>query len=352
MQRLAVGILFLVHARTARAGNEDTFLFGDQAALTGASVVATSGDTAAIWYNPAGLAHNQRGRLEVSGTAFSLRVRRIPGGLALDLPSRRAEESIESTQISVTPTAITLARAFSPRLSVGIGLFVSEQDISNFGGSGRESDAGTSLDVAGALRGTVIRYQAGPALGWRATPRLRLGVSLLGVYEERHEFRKLFANAQMTGGAYQTTFLERLVDSEVTRFGLELVAGLQLDAGPWQLGLSARAPRLIVREEAATANSTSLISKGIGAPTRAESAVDHAPIGAEGTGATHPPRLVAGAARRLRACEVSAEIELRPSGVGDSAQNWVVNARAGLLWLRGDATLLGIGLFSDRSGAG
>src|SRR5258707_9243792 len=78
----------------ATAGNEDSFLFGDQAALVAGAVVATTKNTASIWYNPAGLALNDRGRIELSGTAFTLRDRPIPDGLVLDLPSGQADERI------------------------------------------------------------------------------------------------------------------------------------------------------------------------------------------------------------------------------------------------------------------
>src|ERR1041385_3900288 len=113
----------------AHAGNEDSFLYGDQAALVGGAVVATSRNTASIWYNPAGLALNERGRIELSGTAFPLRYRPIGDGLVSDLPGGAAARTIPSRRVYVVPPALAVARELSPGLSIGAGIFVTEQDL-------------------------------------------------------------------------------------------------------------------------------------------------------------------------------------------------------------------------------
>src|SRR5262249_29721179 len=141
------------------------------------------------------------------------------------------------------------------------------------------------------------------------------------------------ADAHMNG-AYQTAFFQRLVDAKADRLGLETVIGAQIDAGDDLLiGLSARSPRWIYYEHAETDNSTALISQGPAVPAIGVSQVDHTPIGAEGTGLTHPPRFDAGVSKRLGAFELSGDVELRPTGLGGStAKRTVINLRSGMLF--------------------
>ncbi len=340
-------------AAPAQAGNEDSYLFGDQASLTGGAVTASIRDTSAIWYNPAGLGHNRRGRLELSGTAFTARLRPIPDGLVIDLPGGRVSRSIVSREVFVVPASLAVAREVAEGLSLGAGLFATQQDLFDFQRSIRTNDGSIDMDLAGALTGTEIQYHGGPAIGWQATGRLRVGLSLFGVYETRHEFRKLFANASISGGNYDRVFLQRLVDAEASRIGVEAVLGAQLDAGAdWELGLSVRSPRWVFDESTQTDNSTALIATGPAATPVTISRVDHDPIGAEGTGFTRPPRFHLGAAKGLGAFDVSAEVELRPAIIGSAAERTVVNVRAGALWAVSDRTELGAGVFSDRSDAG
>jgi hypothetical protein len=347
----AIAFALWLGAGTSRAGNQDSFLYGDQAALTGGAVVASSSDTAAIWYNPAGLARNQRNSLQVSGTAIAFRWRKIPDGLALDLPSERVQASIISQQFDVVPTTLAFARQIGDGLSVGFGLFVTNEDLYDFERSLQAADSSVNLDVAGALTGTLVTYHAGPSIGYQATRRLRIGASLFGVYDDNHEFRKLFANATTTG-AYQSVFLQRLVDARTTRYGMELVAGAQFDAGRgWELGATARSPRLIFHESATTDNSTAVISTGTGVAPVTFSSVDHTPIGAEGTGFTRPPRFTAGASKHAGAFNVSAELDFSPAGSVPASANAIWNARSGVLWQAGEHTTLGLGFFTDRSGA-
>jgi len=136
---------------------------------------------------------------------------------------------------------------------------------------------------------------------------------------------------------------------------------VQIDVGRWQLGVTARSPRLVFREVADTDNSTVLVASGPTATPITFSEVDHQPLGIEGKGFTHAARFTAGAARRMRSLELSGEIDVRtpyvgtpPANIQDRTrldQGTVWNARAGVLW---DATRrhrFGAGLFTDRTGA-
>jgi hypothetical protein len=340
-------------AVSAYGGNEDTYLFGDHAALMAGAVVPTATGTAATWYNPAGLGGNDRGKLELSGTAFMLQLRRIPEMLRVTYPGGEDRQAIQSTRIYIVPSSLVWVRRLTKRLSLGLGVFVTEQDLYRFNGNIRRAPGspGLELDMAGQLSGTVLRYHLGGSLGLLLTPRVRLGGSLFLVYEKNNEFRKLFADAA-SDGAYQSTFLQRLVDAETSRFSLEAVLGLQWQvASRWHVGAVVRSPRITFSETAATDNSTSIVSRGASVPDVIVTNIDHTLLGSTGTGPTMPPRFVLGATRKTARTELSLEADVRPPIFNQlKADRWTVNGRAGLLLGLNATNMLGMGLFTDQSG--
>ena len=52
--------LFIALASSARAGNDDSMLMGNDAVISGGAVAATTTEAMALWYNPAGLAGADR----------------------------------------------------------------------------------------------------------------------------------------------------------------------------------------------------------------------------------------------------------------------------------------------------
>jgi hypothetical protein len=54
--------------RLVRADNTEPFFYSDDAAMTGGTVVASTRDAGAIWYNPAGLGGIRRGQIDLSGS--------------------------------------------------------------------------------------------------------------------------------------------------------------------------------------------------------------------------------------------------------------------------------------------
>jgi hypothetical protein len=60
-------------AREAWAGNLDTFMLGNDAAMKGAAVTATARGSTAIWYNPAGVSGEKFQSVDVSFSAYAIR---------------------------------------------------------------------------------------------------------------------------------------------------------------------------------------------------------------------------------------------------------------------------------------
>jgi hypothetical protein len=351
---VAVVVVVVVGAplRVARAGNEDTFLFGDHASLMAGAVTPTANGTGAVWYNPAGLGVGSRNKLELSASVFMLQIRPIPDMLQVTWSGGELKEPIQGTRVYIVPTSLVWVRQIRG-FTIGLGVFVTQQDLFRFDGAIKRGPGapGLDLDMAGQLSGESLRYHLGASFGRKVTPRLRIGGSVFIVYEKNTEFRKLFGDATVEGGPYTSTFLQRLVDAESSRLSVELVAGLQWELANCIVGAVVRSPRFTFWESAATDNSTSVVSHGDGVPTVTITKVTHDPIGAYGTGPTMPPRFVLGLARRTVRSELAFEVEARPPLFNAAlADRWVVNGRAGFMFAVGQKNTLGFGVFTDRSG--
>ncbi len=106
----------------ARAGNDDSILLGNDAALVAGAVVSNSNDGSALWYNPAGLARATQSSLDASASAFALRRYKMPG-LISAVGGRGGDASF--TEIVSIPSALTYVRRWGDSM-VGLGLFASQ----------------------------------------------------------------------------------------------------------------------------------------------------------------------------------------------------------------------------------
>lgn len=105
----ALALLVLAQA-PLRAGNQNSFLLGNLAALCGGAVAVVGDDGASLWYNPAGLVAVDRDALDLSGSAYMLRLRDYPGILRGDMPDRPIEADplldLGETGIFIVPSAV------------------------------------------------------------------------------------------------------------------------------------------------------------------------------------------------------------------------------------------------------
>ncbi|MDB4976283.1 MAG: hypothetical protein JWN48_4624 [Myxococcaceae bacterium] len=172
-----LALVLLPHS--ARAGNDDGILLGNEAALAGGAVVSTVDDGSALWYNPAGLALSGKDSVDVGASAFALRRYNMPGLLSAD-NGRGGNASF--TEIVSIPSALTYVRRFNPNLVGGLGLFASQ--VGNFT---LRSSLGLPLEQADGEINLLLtqqnaRYHLAAGLATRLPHGLTLGMALFGDY--------------------------------------------------------------------------------------------------------------------------------------------------------------------------
>jgi hypothetical protein len=350
----------LTASHVARADNTEPFFYSDDAAMTAGSVVAPTRDAGAIWYNPAGLGGIRRGQIDLSGSAFGIRIRRVPDALGTNLPGGRQGVTVESSDIFSAPHAIGLVRNVSESVALGFGFYVTAKDIRT---------AQSQLEVSGPSIGNAAetaryrqrldltlddtRYHFGPAIGWEITEGLRIGASLFGTYRKINGFAQYVIAAEANGDAGPST-LTALVQSReaLSYFGTQAQVGLQWEAAPdWDLGLLVRSPELLLT---ASSDGATLETSAFSAPGRTTNAA----FSLMNPSATFPAftivaplRVIAGVVHHLGPRTwVSAELDVQaPFSNQGLEQAAVLNGRAGARFAISEKLGAGFGLFTDRA---
>lgn len=263
--RVARGLIALVLvaiATPAHAGNRLNYFQGSQAAMTGAAVTAIGHDAGAFWYNPAGLGANDRDRLDLSGTAFSLGLRQIPDALVLKTPDGTTRRDLEGSDFGIVAPALVFVRRLERDMSLAFGIVISQQraralsaDI-GYGGirqfeRGTSEDGGDNTNMDGSAAAMRLRFveqiqrqHIGAAWGWQLTPRLRVGASAFFVNQTELEQTQMGVTYLSRTEGQRLDFYanESFVDEQAHR-GIEASLGLQ-----WQpierlhIGMSLRTP--------------------------------------------------------------------------------------------------------------
>jgi hypothetical protein len=338
------------------AGNRGSAFLSNQAAMMGEAVVASIDDAGAAWYNPAGLVSLDQTSLDLSASAFVLRHYRIPHAAVTrvgDAPP--VTESASFTEVISVPSALTYVRALGPDVTAAVGVFVPDaEDVEVAARFDTGSAGGTSYrwDLSAARRTST--YLAGPALGWRLSPAVRVGASTFLSYSTNRSsrvFQATFETSDPGGIAGSVQSLERT--SRRRHLGWVSSVGVQVDAGAgWSLGATLRTPHWAVGALEDQRESTH------GAAVEGGST----PVaGGRSTSSQHrattfepyqAPRITLGVAKQVGEGWVSAEGDLEPAltnanlGI-ERRPTW--NLRAGARHPVSPTVMLGGGVFTDRS---
>jgi long-subunit fatty acid transport protein len=265
----------------AAAGNRFTFPVGGRASAMAGAYAALADDPATAWWNPAGLGWVQRSSLDLSTSAYSLQLVRIPEFLRTTLPSGDYPSGFSASPFQVVTPAITYvwriggghgddeapppgtaadgapAASPAPRTARGpVRHVVAFSVIVPVSESFSQTAAFDTVEPGGpfhqrfSLSRKYTEYHIGPAWGARFGNLLSFGLSLYGIYATS-EARATFATgleAVPEGGTDPVSHFGALhAEAATTMLGLALQAGLQVrPVSGLRLGLAVRLPVLRV----------------------------------------------------------------------------------------------------------
>jgi hypothetical protein len=116
-------IVLLAYPSALFAGNSRSFFLGDEAALTGGAGIAVSADSGSLWYNPAGLGGLALGRMELTGTIYSAKLRKANGILKAHLPSGTYSSGTRADDFGSVPTSLVFVRHGNDRILYGLAWY-------------------------------------------------------------------------------------------------------------------------------------------------------------------------------------------------------------------------------------
>ncbi len=234
----------------AQAGNRDSFLHGNEAAMTAGATTAWGTDGGMLLSNPAGLGANGRRRFSLNGNAFALRIRNRDRAIVTNLVGAEPD-SANSVELLSAPTAGTFLMQLNPSVSFGVGSFTTVRDQYTVETelTGTLPDTGEATWARVDLSGFQTSLALVAGLGWQAHPAVRLGFSLIATYERDEALGEVLAVGADDDLGSRATFVAKR-DRSLAALGWETVAGIQLaPISGLRIGVTVRTPHVVVYED-------------------------------------------------------------------------------------------------------
>lgn len=329
-------------ASPALAGNDDGYFHDNQATLSGGAVVGGGNGAGMLWYNPAGLGANDRGRVEVTASAFTLRFRGNDEFFGVGSQS----EGLASSSFLTVPTALSMVRKLGSRWYGGIGSYTTRQDSFDEEMVIQLSDSDTATY---RLASNIVQNNFGFGFGRAfANGRFRFGGSIFIVLD----------NQSLTESV---SFIRESLDLDdaaiglvdenratLNRLGLDIVWGIQWDlADAFGIGVTVRLPRFKLKDDVAV-NDTSVDAVG-GVDGDADASRGRATTEGDFSAFSYPARLVLGL--RFGSGNVRFTVDAdysTPLAISLTTWQQQFNVRAGLTIAFSEDLRIGFGAFTDR----
>ena len=247
-----LAVAALVIPRELIAGNSRSFFLGDEAALTGGAGIAVSADSGSLWYNPAGLGGLTLGRMELTGTVYSAKLRGLDDILVTRIPSGKYTADARADDFGSVPTSLVFVRNGNEKISYGAAWYQTRDSWLDF-----RADMQEPYDTEGRVWSEGVEYHQrayvyhiGPSIGIALTPRLKIGASLYFVYTNFNASLRAFLGITDPDADPPTDTIVAVSEqySEMS-LGFMVAAGLQLQlSNRWHMGVVLRTPTFQVWE--------------------------------------------------------------------------------------------------------
>jgi hypothetical protein len=356
---LVLACVALLAPRSGRAASPESVPVSPEAALTAGAVLASDDPGGGGWYNPASLAAVKRSSIQVGASAYSESATVINDAAQVRLPWGSESGDIRSLRYSSVPSVLSYSFKLRDGVGLSLGVWTPYHDYD--GGTVTIASSGPYPPALTATYAQTYGFSerrddtwAGAAIGWQATPRLRIGAMLQGAYST--DVWTLDVNTSLTTSS--TLPLEtgsHLVYSERGDqgvIGLRTLFGMQLQVTErLRIASAVRGPtlRLYAWGPVNKFLTTAALLPNV-PPNQSQIATVTKP--GRGVSAVEPVRLYFGSRYAKDRWTLAVEGDWHPGldgQFGTFKEGW--NVRVGGTWRVNQDLLAGLGVFHDASSA-